>query len=52
MKRGFHATDHKMSPMHPQRSVTEFVGRHNVQPLDSIDQMVRMENVLDSQRLT
>ena len=31
-----------MSAKHLQRYVTEFMGRHNARPLDTIDQMGRM----------
>lgn len=39
LKRGYHGTYHKMSRKHLQRYVDEFSGRHNVRPLDTIDQM-------------
>lgn len=39
MKRGYNGTYHKMSPKHLHRYVNEFEGRHNVRPLDTIDQM-------------
>ena len=39
LKRGYHGTYHKMSPKHLQRYVNEFAGRHNIRPLDTIDQM-------------
>ena len=41
-KRGYYGTYHKMSAKHLDRYATEFAGRHNVRPLDTIDQMGRM----------
>ena len=47
LKRGYYGTYHRMSPKHLQRYVNEFAGRHNVRPLDTIEQMqaivVRMD---------
>ena len=39
LKRGYIGTYHHMSAKHLQRYVTEFAGRHNARPLDTIDQM-------------
>ena len=39
MKRGYNGTYHQMSPKHLHRYVNGFEGRHNVRPLDTIDQM-------------
>ena len=39
-----HGTYHKMSEKHPDRYVSEFAGRHNHRPLDTIDQMSAMAN--------
>ncbi|MDE2745675.1 MAG: IS1595 family transposase [Chloroflexota bacterium] len=39
LKRGYHGTYHQMSPKHLDRYVTEFAGRHNDRPLDTIDQL-------------
>ena len=39
MKRGYNGTYHQMSPKHLHRYVNEFEARHNVRPLDTIDQM-------------
>ena len=39
LKRGYHGTYHRMSPKHLQRYVNEFSGRHNIRPLDTIQQM-------------
>lgn len=41
-KKGFHGTFHRMSPAHLHRYITEFAGRHNLRPLDTIDQMKRL----------
>ncbi len=38
-KRAHKGTFHKISPKHLQRYVTEFVGRHNMRELDTLDQM-------------
>ena len=38
-KKGFHGTFHRMSQAHLHRYITEFAGRHNLRPLDTIDQM-------------
>ena len=42
LKRAHKGTFHKMSAKHMQRYVDEFAGRHNMRPLDTIDQMARM----------
>ncbi len=39
LKRGYVGTYHHMSPQHLDRYVTEFAGRHNSRPLDTVDQM-------------
>ena len=39
LKRAHKGTYHKMSPKHLDRYVTEFAGRHNVRPADTVDQM-------------
>ena len=39
LKRAHKGTFHKISHKHLQRYVTEFAGRHNARPLDTIDQM-------------
>ena len=39
LKRGYYGTYHRMSPKHLDRYVSEFAGRHNQRPLDTIDQM-------------
>lgn len=39
LKRGYHGTYHHMSEKHLGRYVNEFAGRHNVRPLDTLEQM-------------
>jgi len=39
LKRGYHGTYHRMSEKHLGRYINEFAGRHNVRPLDTLDQM-------------
>ena len=39
LRRGEHGTYHHWSAKHLQRYVTEFAGRHNARPLDTIEQM-------------
>ncbi len=50
-KKGFHGTYHRMSHKHLQKYVDEFSGRHNIRPLDTIDQMEKMVNGMDGKRL-
>jgi transposase-like protein len=52
LKRGYTGTYHKMSPKHLHRYVTEFEGRHNVRPLDTIVQMRRLAQGMVEKRLT
>ena len=42
LKRGHYGVYHQMSPKHLDRYVTEFEGRHNARPSDTIDQMEAM----------
>ena len=51
LKRGFHGTYHRMSPKHLQRYVNEFSGRHNIRPLDTIQQMRAIVRGLEGKRL-
>ena len=39
LKRGYYGTYYRMSPEHLQLYVDEFVGRHNIRGLDTIEQM-------------
>ena len=51
LKRGYYGTFHRISPQHLQRYIDEFAGRHNVRPLDTLDQMAKMVRGLDGKRL-
>ena len=51
LKRGYHGTYHKMSPKHLDRYVTEFSGRHNDRPADTIDQMENIAQAMVGKRL-
>ena len=42
LKRGYHGVYHRMSVKHLDCYVTEFAGRHNARPYDTIDQMAMM----------
>ena len=50
-KRGFAGVHHQMSAKHLWRYANEFAGRHNLRPLDTIDQMGMMAANLDGKRL-
>ncbi len=45
LKWGYVGTYHQMSVKHLDRYVSEFAGRHNARPLDTIDQMEQMEQM-------
>ena len=51
LKRAHKGVFHKMSHKHLDRYVTEFAGRHNQRPLDTIDQMKAMVSGMDHKRL-
>ena len=51
LKRGYHGVYHQMSRKHLQRYVNEFAGRHNLRPMDTIEQMESMVNGMDGKRL-
>ena len=51
LKRGYYGTYHKMSPKHLDRYVSEFAGRHNQRPSDTVDQMGSMVRGMDGKRL-
>ena len=51
LKRGYHGTYHQMSEKHLNRYVTEFAGRHNSRPLDTVDQMSQMVQGTEGKRL-
>ena len=39
LKRAYHGTYHWISKKHLNRYVTQFAGKHNVRPLDTLVQM-------------
>ena len=51
LKRGYVGTYHQMSPKHLDRYVREFVGRHNVREMDTLDQMRAIARGLVGKRL-
>ena len=51
LKRGYHGTYHKMSRKHLSRYVSEFQGRHNLRPLDTMDQMVTLAKGFNGKKL-
>ena len=52
LKRGYTGTYHHVSPKHLHRYVDEFSGRHNVRPLDTLDQMAAIVSPAAGKRLT
>lgn len=50
-KRGYTGTYHYMSRKHLDRYVREFMGRHNMRPLDTIDQMAAVWRGMLGKRL-
>ena len=51
LKRGYHGIHHHMSPKHLNRYVQEFAGRHNIRPMDTIDQMGAIVRGMAGKRL-
>ena len=51
LKRAHKGTFHHISPKHLDRYVTEFAGRHNQRPADTINQMQSMVKGLEGKRL-
>ncbi len=51
LKRGFIGVYHKMSRKHLQRYINEYVGRHNIRPLPTMDQMKIIFKGLEGKRL-
>ena len=52
LKRGYYGIYHKISPKHPDRHVTEFVGRHNERERDTVDHMRGVVRGMQSNRLS
>ena len=52
LKRGYEGVYHHMSGKHLGRYVSEFEGRHNSRPLDTIEQMAAMARGAEGKRLT
>ena len=51
LKRGYVGTYHHWSVKHMHRYCTEFAGRHNVRPRDTIDQMCSLARGMNGKRL-
>ena len=51
LKRAHKGTFHKLSAKHLQRYVDEFVARHNIRELDTIDQMVAIASQMEGAQL-
>ena len=51
LKRRYHGINHKMSPKHLCRYVTEFAGRHNWRSLDTVEIVALMLRDLGGQGL-
>ena len=51
LKRGITGTYHHVSPKHTGRYATEFAGRHNARPQDTIDQVRGLVKGAEGKRL-
>lgn len=51
LKRAHKGVCHKLSHKHLQRYVTEFAGRHNIRPLDTVTQMQHVAAAMVGKRL-
>ena len=51
-KRGIYGTYHHLSEKHLARYLNEFTARHNIRPLDTIDQMKFVVRQMQHKRLT
>lgn len=51
LKRGHAGVYHKMSKKHLQRYIDEYVGRHNVRPLPTIEQIETTLKGMNGKRL-
>ena len=52
LKRGYVGVYHQMSTKHLHRYVTEFEGRHNARPMDTLSQMSAVAHGMDGKRLS
>lgn len=52
LKRGYVGTYHHIRPKHLHRYVDEYSGRHNVRPMDTVDQMAFVVRQAAGNRLT
>lgn len=52
LKRGYVGTYHNMSYKHLPRYINEFAGRHNVRPLNTLVQMMKVIDNMEDTRLT
>ena len=50
-KKGFHGTFHRMSRKHLHRYLAEFSGRHNIRPMDTLDQIIALTDGMNGKRL-
>ena len=51
LKRGYHGTYHHMSVKHLERYISEFAGRFNDRPSDTIMQVTHMAQSMEGKRL-
>lgn len=51
LKRAHKGAFHKISRKHLHRYVAEFAGRHNIRPLDTLDQMAAIVQGMEGKRL-
>ena len=51
LKRAHKGTFHRISRKHLHRYVAEFAGRHNIRPLDTLDQMAAIVQGMEQKRL-
>ena len=51
LKRAHKGTFHRLSPKHMHRYVDEFVGRHNMREMDTLEQMAAIAQQMENSRL-